>query len=439
MHSIIEAVARPASFKQPVSGREGSYLTFMTCGSVDDGKSTLIGRLLYDTERVMDDHLATLREDSRRYRTGKSDLDFALLVDGLHVERAHGITIDVAYRFLTTERRRFVIADAPGHVQYTRNMATAASNADVAVVLIDVRRGATEQTRRHSFIAQLLGIPHIVLAVNKMDLVSFQKADFERAYAAYRDLVEDLSFHSVTAIPIAARFGDNVVRRSEQTIWYEGPTLLDYLETVETRSVRAARPFRMPVQLVNRADQRFRGYAGTVAMGAIQPDDPVVVAGSARLTKVNRILTGSGEVAEAVAGDAITLVLDDGVEASRGDVICAAGEPCRVSSRFEGYVLWLGEKPMTPDTDYLFKHGASIVAGRTQASGEGIDLATGRSVAANALHANEVGRVALSLTRGLAFEPYDLCRELGGFIVIDPLTNNTVGVGTIEDNAPTIT
>ena len=407
-------------------------LRFLTCGSVDDGKSTLIGRLLYDTRLILDDQLAQLRDDSRRHGTAGDEVDFALLVDGLEAERQQGITIDVAYRFFATPRRRFIVADTPGHEQYTRNMATGASTADLAVVLVDARRGVLTQTRRHTFIAGLLGIRHLVVAVNKIDLVGFSQARFDEIVAEFRAGAGGLGFLSVQAIPLSARHGDNVIARSERTPWYGGPSLLEHLETVDVEAVADGRPFRMPVQWVNRPDADFRGYAGTVATGRVQPGDAVAVQPSGRTAAVQRIVTMDGDLAEARAGDAVTLVLDRDVDISRGDVLGAAAAPLGVADGLTAHLVWLADARLTPGRDYLVKLGARTVAATVGAVRHRIDVNTRERLPAQALALNDVGVVELRLQAPVAFEPYAWSRDLGGFIVIDRQTNATVGVGMID-------
>jgi len=338
-----------------------SLLRFLTCGSVDDGKSTLIGRLLYDTQLLMEDQLSALAADSRRHGTTCDDLDFALLVDGLASEREQGITIDVAYRFFATEQRKFIVADTPGHEQYTRNMATGASNADLAVILVDARQGILTQTRRHSFIVSLLGIRHVVLAINKIDLIGYSQAVFDEIEAAYRSFAEPLGFVSLQAIPLSARYGDNVRSRSAKLPWYQGPTLVEYLESVEVDSDRRAAPFRMPVQWVNRPNLDFRGFAGTIAAGVVRPGDRVAVARSGVTSLVKRIVTFDGDLAEAGAGEAVTLMLEDEIDVSRGDVLAAAAERPEVSDQFAAHLLWMHDEPLIPGRPYLIKLATSVV------------------------------------------------------------------------------
>ena len=409
----------------------GGLLRFITCGSVDDGKSTLIGRLLYETGSVPQDQLAAVERDSRRHGTTGSEPDYALLVDGLEAEREQAITIDVAYRFFSSAGRRFIVADTPGHEQYTRNMATGASTADLAVVLLDASKGLLTQTRRHSLIASLMGIRHIVLAVNKADLIGFDQARFETIRAEYEAAVASYGFTTLLTIPLAARFGDNLVTPSRRTSWYTGPTLLQHLETV-TLEAAAERPFRMPVQWVNRPNANFRGYAGTIASGHVRPGDPVMAVGSARQTTVVRIVTADGDLAEAAQGDAVTLVLADELDVSRGEVLAAADAPVSTADQFQAHLIWLAAAPLVSGRPYLFKLGTHTVSGSVTRIRHRVDLNTQEHLSAEALAVNEVGVVNLSLSAAVPFEPYAENRDLGGFIVIDRLTNATVGVGMID-------
>ncbi|HTW25711.1 MAG TPA: sulfate adenylyltransferase subunit CysN [Acetobacteraceae bacterium] len=407
-------------------------LRFLTCGSVDDGKSTLIGRLLYDTKLIFEDQLASLERDSRKHGTTGDDIDFALLVDGLEAEREQGITIDVAYRFFTTDRRRFIVADTPGHEQYTRNMATGASNAELAVVLVDARNGVLTQTRRHSFIASLMGIRHVVLAVNKIDLVGFDQARFEAIRAEYEHAVAEFGFQSLVAIPLSARYGDNVLTRSDRTPWYDGPSLLEHLETVDIGDDLALAPFRMPVQWVNRPDLDFRGFSGTIAAGTVKPGDVVAVASSGRTTTVARIVTMDGDLDEASAGDAVTLALADEIDISRGDVLAAGEAPVAMADQFQAHVVWLNESPMLQGRTYLFKLGTRTAPGSITRIRHRIDINTHEKLSATDLRVNDVAVVNLGLTLPVAFEPYAESRDLGGFIIIDRVSNATVGVGMID-------
>jgi bifunctional enzyme CysN/CysC len=407
-------------------------LRFLTCGSVDDGKSTLIGRLLYDTKLIFDDQLANLERDSRKHGSTGEDIDFSLLVDGLEAEREQGITIDVAYRFFSTDRRRFIVADTPGHEQYTRNMATGASHSELAVVLVDARHGILTQTRRHSFIASLLGIRHVVLAVNKIDLVDFDQARFNEIRGDYADAVRDLGFSSLVAIPLSARFGDNVIASSDRTPWYNGPSLLEHLETVEIGAEAATRPFRMPVQWVNRPNLDFRGFAGTIASGTVRPGDRVTVAGSGETTTVARIVTMDGDLDEASADSAVTLALADEIDVSRGDVLAEADNPPASSDKFDAHLVWLTDDKLLPGRSYVIKLGTCSVSGTITRVRHRVDINTFERVPAVSLQANDVAAVSVALSAPVAVDRFASDPGLGGFIVIDRLTNATVGVGMVE-------
>ena len=417
---------------QIVDVPEKTRLRILACGSVDDGKSTLIGRLLHDIGELCDDHLDALARDSRRYGTAGDDLDFALLLDGLEAEREQGITIDVAYRYFATPRRAFMVADAPGHEQYTRNMATGASNADIAVILIDARKGVLRQTRRHSCIAALLGIRRVVLAVNKMDLVGFAEETFRRIVADYAAFSGPLDFADVTAIPISARRGDNVARPSAAMSWYAGPTLIAHLEAMDVEADLPSRPFRLPVQWVNRPHQDFRGFAGTIAAGTVAPGDPVVIARSGRVAKVARIVTMDGDRPQAAAGDAVTLVLDAEVDASRGDVLAAADARPEVADQLAADLVWLGDEPMFPGRQYLMKSATQTVLASVTALKHKIDVADLGRVPARALEQNDIGLCNLSLAEPIAFDSYGENRTTGSFILIDRYNNATVGAGMIQ-------
>ena len=408
-------------------------LRLLTCGSVDDGKSTLIGRLLYESGQILEDQYAALVTDSARHGTVGEDIDFALLVDGLEAERTQGITIDVAYRFFATDRRRFIIADTPGHEQYTRNMVTGAANADLAVLLVDARHGILTQTRRHAFVVAMMGIRHVVLAVNKIDLVDFSEARFNEIRDAFADAVRELGFAAVTSVPISARFGDNVTTPSSRTPWYVGKTLLEHLQTVDIADARAL-PFRMPVQWVNRADADFRGYAGTIASGVVSPGDRVAVARSGVVATVRRIVTMSGDLSRAASGQAVTLELKESVDASRGDVL-AAGAPPAVSDRFDAKLVWLSEAPLFPGRGYLVKLGTATIAGSITRIRHRIDIDSYEQRGADTLKMNDVAGVTVALGAALAMEPYADSHDLGGFILIDRLTNATVAVGMVESVA----
>ena len=409
-----------------------SLLRFLTCGSVDDGKSTLIGRLLYDSKLIFEDHLSALAKDSRKHGTTGEDIDLALLVDGLEAERQQGITIDVAYRFFATSARKFIVADTPGHEQYTRNMATGASNSELAVILIDARKGVLVQTRRHAYIASLLGIRHVILAVNKIDLVDFSKEVFETITGEFRVFAAKLNFESVVAIPISARYGDNVIASSERTPWYRGVTLLQHLETVDVESELAAKSFRMPVQWVNRPNLDFRGFSGTVVSGRIKVGESVVVAKSGRTSWVKRIASFDGDLPEAIAGQAVTLVLADEIDISRGDVLAAAQERPEVSDQFAATLLWMAEEEMLPHRQYLIKIGNQSVPAQVTQLKHKVDVNELEHHAARTLHLNEVGYCNLATTEPIAFDAYAQNRDMGGFIVIDRFTNGTVGAGMIE-------
>ena len=413
-----------------VRASEG-LLRFITCGSVDDGKSTLIGRLLYETESIPEDQLTTLRRDSLKYGSTGTDIDYSLLVDGLEAEREQAITIDVAYRFFTTAKRRFIVADTPGHEQYTRNMATGASTADLAIVLMDARKGLLTQTRRHSLIASLMGIRHVILAVNKIDLVNFDQRLFEEICEQYEAAAEAFNFRSLVAIPLSARFGDNVIDRSPKMPWYSGPSLLERLEGVELgEAVR--RPFRMPVQLVSRPNAEFRGYAGTIASGRVKPGDMVAVAASGRQTQVTQIITADGALQEAHPGNAVTLVLADDVDISRGDVLSASDAPVGVADQFQAHMIWLSDTSLQSGRTYLFKIATRTVNGSITRIRHRVDLNTHGQMQADELALNEVGVVNLSFATAVAFESYRESRDLGGFILIDRQSNATVGVGMID-------
>jgi bifunctional enzyme CysN/CysC len=408
-----------------------SLLRFITCGSVDDGKSTLIGRLLYESKMIFEDQLAALEADSKKVGTQGGNLDFALLVDGLAAEREQGITIDVAYRFFSTDKRKFIVADTPGHEQYTRNMVTGASTADVAVILIDARKGVLTQTRRHSYLASLIGIRHVVLAINKMDLVDFSETVFETIFAEYREFAKQIGLTNITPIPLSALQGDNMLERSARTPWYKGPTLMGYLEDVEIEDDLQSKPFRLPVQWVNRPNQDFRGFAGTIASGAIRKGDTVRALPSGRTSQVARIVTYDGDLDTAVAGQSITLALTDEIDVSRGDVLSLANEPPAVADQFQATIVWMHEEPMLPGRPYLIKLGARTVTGSITAPKYKVNVNTLEHLAAKQLELNEIGVCNLSLDRAVPFDPYTDNREMGGFILIDKLSNDTVGAGLL--------
>jgi bifunctional enzyme CysN/CysC len=422
-----------ASLRDYLAAQENkSFLRFLTCGSVDDGKSTLIGRLLYDTKLLFDDQLAALEKDSKQHGTTGGDIDFALLVDGLEAEREQGITIDVAYRFFTTDKRKFIVADTPGHEQYTRNMATGASNSELAVILIDARKGVLVQTRRHATICSLLGIRHIVLAVNKIDLMEFRQDVFDEIVHEFRKFSEPLGFKSIVAIPLSARFGDNVIGTSEHTPWYDGPSLLSHLETVDVDAALADLPFRLPVQWVNRPNLDFRGFSGTIVGGRIRTGDRVVVPKSGQTSSVKRIVTMDGDLPSAQAGEAVTLVLADEVDVSRGDVLSAVKDRAEVSDQFAAHLIWMSEEQMLPGRQYLLKLGTATVPAQITELKHKIDVNTLEHFAAKTLKLNEIGVCNLSLSAPIAFDAYGDNRDMGGFILIDRFTNATVAAGMID-------
>ena len=410
-----------------------SLLRFITCGSVDDGKSTLIGRLLYDSKMIFEDQLASLEADSKRVGTQGENIDFALLVDGLAAEREQGITIDVAYRFFATDKRKFIVADTPGHEQYTRNMATGASTADVAILMIDARKGILTQTRRHSFITTLLGIRRLVLAVNKMDLVDYSEQVFNDIVEDFYDFADELATDlEIQPIPMSALAGINITENSRETDWYDGPSLMDYLETVPIGDKRLNAPFRMPVQWVNRPNLDFRGFSGQIAAGTVKPGDRIKTLPSGRQSTITRIVTATGDLDETVAGQSITLTLADEVDSSRGDVIVSADSPAEVSDQFQVRVLWMSDTPLLPGRRYLLKIGAKTVTATINAPKYGIDINTLNDMPAKTLELNQIGVTTLSLDQAIAFDPYDENREMGGFILIDRQTNDTVGLGMID-------
>ncbi len=413
--------------------RDKSLLRFITCGSVDDGKSTLIGRLLYDSHTIHDDQLAALEADSRRIGTQGEAIDFALLVDGLAAEREQGITIDVAYRYFSTAARKFIVADTPGHEQYTRNMVTGASTADLAVILVDARKGILTQTRRHSTLVHLLGIRHLVLAVNKMDLVGYDQARYDAILADYRAFAASIGIAGFVPMPISGLAGDTVASRSSNMPWYEGPTLISHLETVPLDiAADQSRPFRMPVQLARRPSLDFRGYSGLVAAGTVHPGDPVRVLPSGRTTRIARIVTADGDQGAAVAGQSVTLTLADEVDCSRGDVIAAADGPPEVADQFEATLVWMADEPMLPGRSYLLKLATQTVSAQVQAPKYQVNVNTMEHLAARTLELNAIGVANLSTDRPLVFEPYAESRELGGFILIDKISNATVGAGLLH-------
>ena len=409
-----------------------TMLRFITCGSVDDGKSTLIGRLLYESKLVFEDHLAALEADSKKVGTQGGDLDFALLVDGLAAEREQGITIDVAYRFFSTERRKFIVADTPGHEQYTRNMVTGASTAELAVVMIDARKGVLTQTRRHSYLVSLLGIRKIVLAVNKLDLVDYSKQVFDDIEAEYREFAAEIGLTDIQCIPMSALKGDNIVEPSPHTSWYHGPTLIGHLETVEIEEALQHSPFRMTMQWVNRPDLDFRGFSGQIVSGIIRPGDRIRALPSGQESNVARIVTFDGDLDEAVAGQSVTITLTDEIDISRGDVISISNNPPAVADQFEAHVVWMAEHEMLPGRPYLAKFGTRTVGLTVTHPKYKVNVHTLEHTATKTLSLNEIGVCNISVDRPIAFDPYKDNRDMGGFVIIDRLTNTTVGAGMID-------
>lgn len=412
--------------------RNKDTLRFITCGSVDDGKSTLIGRLLFESKNIFDDQLQALENDSRQYGTQGEKMDLALLVDGLQAEREQGITIDVAYRFFATDKRRYIVADTPGHEQYTRNMATGASTADLAVILIDARKGILTQTRRHSRIASLMGIKHIVLAVNKMDLVDYDEATFNTIVQAYNEFTEGFGFLSIKAIPVSGLEGDNVLSASQHMSWYTGPSLMDYLDSVDVSDKQEQRAFRMPVQSVNRPNLDFRGFCGRIAEGTLSVGDEIRVLPSGVKSHVKAIYSGFNTVDSAQKGDSVTLTLEDEISISRGDVLSAADAPPEVADQFEARLLWMSQHAMAPGRQYLLKLACKEVTATVTDIKFRDDVNTGAHLAVKTLGLNEIATINISTAAPLAFEPYALNRTLGSFILIDKLTFETVGAGMIE-------
>ncbi|MDB5447106.1 MAG: sulfate adenylate transferase, subunit 1/adenylylsulfate kinase cysN/C [Phenylobacterium sp.] len=409
-----------------------SLLRFLTCGSVDDGKPTLIGRQLYDSKTIFEDQLAALEADSKRIGTQGGEIDFALLVDGLAAEREQGITIDVAYRFFSTDKRKFIVADTPGHEQYTRNMVTGASTADAAVILIDARKGVLTQSRRHSYLVQLLGIRHVVLAINKMDLVDWSQARFDEIVADYRAFADQIGIKDFTAIPMSALRGDNITEASANSPWYAGPPLMRWLEDAPVEDDLRGKPFRMPVQWVNRPNLDFRGFSGLVASGVVRPGDKLKALPSGRESKVERIVTFGGDLAEAVAGQSVTLTLSDEIDVSRGDVLAAAGSPPEVADQFEATIVWFDDEPLLPGRPYLLKLGTRTVSAQVTEPKYKVNVNTLEHLAAKRLELNEIGVVNLSLDTAIAFDAYAQNKDLGGFILIDRISNRTVGAGLLH-------
>ncbi len=407
-------------------------LRILTCGSAGDGKSTLIGRLLYEQNLIFDDHMAALDRDSKKHGSAGQDIDLALLLDGLEAEREQGITIDVAYRYFTSKRRAFVVADTPGREQYTRNMVTGASNAELAVLLVDARKGLLSQTRRHAIIANLLGIRYVVLAVNKIDLVDFDRAVFEQISARFRDFAGGLGFKSITAIPISARDGDNVSSPSKRTPWYAGPHLLEYLETVDVEDDRAGKPFRMPVQWVNRPDSEFRGFAGTIASGSASVGDDIVVLPSGQTTKIKKIAGAGGDLDAAQARDSVTVTLADEIDIARGDMLAALRDRPQIADQFVAHLVWMSSEQLFPGRSYMLKINSSTIAATVTELKHQVDVNTLSKLAAKTLGLNEVGVCNLSVARPVAFDAYADNRETGAFILIDRYSNETVAAGMID-------
>ena len=413
--------------------RHKTMLRFITCGSVDDGKSTLIGRLLYDSKMIFEDQLASLEADSRKMGTQGENIDFALLVDGLAAEREQGITIDVAYRFFATEKRKFIVADTPGHEQYTRNMVTGASTADLAVILVDARQGVLTQTRRHSYLVHLLGIRHIILAVNKMDLVNYDQSVFDQIVADYGAFAAKIGIEDFTPIPISGLAGDNIASKSEATGWYTGTTLIRHLETVEVATNAAAeQPFRMPVQWVNRPNLDFRGFSGLISSGKIRAGDAVRIVPSGRNTTIKSIVTQDGMLPEAVAGQSVTLTFSDEVDCSRGDVVALADNPPAIADRFEATLVWMSEDPLVPRRGYWLKIGTQTVSASIQPPKYQIGINTLEHLAAKTLDLNAIGVCTFSTDKPITFEPYADSKTLGGFLLVDKMSNNTVAAGMIN-------
>ena len=415
------------------SHEQKELLRFITCGSVDDGKSTLIGRMLYESHMLFDDHLAALEADSKKVGTQEGEIDFALLVDGLAAEREQGITIDVAYRFFSTDKRKYIVADTPGHEEYTRNMATGASTADVAIILVDASQGVLTQTRRHSFIVSMVGVKKIILAINKLDLVDYSEATYKQITQDYLDFASvALELEEITSIPISALKGDNIVGSSKNTPWYSGPSIMEYLETVEVEAPAQERPFRLPVQWVNRPNREFRGFAGMIASGIVKPGDRIRVLPSGTESNVKEIITSDGHLRIAGAGRGVTLTLEDEIDISRGDIITAAESPCQTADQFRARLLWMDSDSMAPGREYLFKsntQSTSMTLGKLK---HRIDVNTLEEIPAQKLDMNEIGICNISLSKRIAFDAYDDDPAMGGFIIIDRISNNTVGMGLID-------
>lgn len=411
---------------------EKGFLRFITCGSVDDGKSTLIGRLLYDSKLIFEDQLAALESDSKRVGTQGQDIDFALLVDGLAAEREQGITIDVAYRFFSTDKRKFIVADTPGHEQYTRNMATGASTADLAILMIDARKGILTQTKRHSFITSLLGIKQVVLAINKMDLVGYDQKIFDRIDEEYRAFAAELGYSDIMSIPMSALAGDNILTKSDKTSWYHGPTLMQHLEIVEIAAQQADNPFRLPVQWVNRPNHDFRGFSGTIASGSVAVGDEIIALPSAKASKVKSIVGTKGELASAIAGQAITLCLEDEIDVSRGDIISGTQGRPEITDQLQANIIWMHDEPMLPGRPYLIKTTNKTTEGVITELRHKVNVNSLKHESGKTLELNEVGLVNISLSSAIAFDAYSDIKAMGSFIIIDKFTNSTVACGMIN-------
>ena len=415
------------------SHEEKSLLRFITCGSVDDGKSTLIGRMLYESQMLFDDQLSALKHDSKKIGTQGNEIDFALLVDGLAAEREQGITIDVAYRFFSTDKRKYIVADTPGHEEYTRNMATGASTADVAIILIDAEQGVLTQTRRHSFIVSMVGVKKVLLAVNKLDLVNYSQEVYNQIVSDYSDFAENaLNLESITAVPISALLGDNVVEKSEKTPWYKGETIMQFLENIEVENQRKITPFRMPVQWVNRPNSSFRGFTGLIASGETKVGDKIRLHPGGNESTIESIITWDGELPKASAGQSVTITLNDEIDVSRGDIIATSTDPCGEADQFQSRILWMSDDAMIPGRQYIFKsntQSATLTLGRLK---HRIDVNTLDHLPAKTLELNEIGVCNISLDKRIAFDSYENNQTMGGFIVIDRLSNNTVGMGLID-------
>ena len=415
------------------SHEEKSLLRFITCGSVDDGKSTLIGRMLYESHMLFDDQLSSLESDSKKIGTQGDNIDFALLVDGLAAEREQGITIDVAYRFFSTDKRKYIVADTPGHEEYTRNMATGASTADIAIILVDAEQGVLTQTRRHSFIVSMVGVKKVLLAINKLDLVDYSEEVYNNIVSEYQEFANNaLNIDSITPIPISALMGDNVVHKSENTPWYNGQTIMQYLETVEVHDQKISQSFRMPIQWVNRPNSEFRGFSGLIASGEIKSGEEVKILPGGKKSSIKKIVTWSGNLESASAGQSVTVTLDDEIDISRGDVMISAKSSCGESDQFQAHVLWMNDDAMMPGRQYLLKsntQSATLTLGKLKHK---IDVNTLEHLPAKILQLNEIGVCNLSLDKRIAFDPYEENQTMGGFIIIDRMSNNTVGMGLID-------